>query len=240
VYAEAVQVVGTFVTIAGLVVVAPDAAGRVMPDTWRAVLSAGRWARGWLARWLPRLRRNAEVNAPTMSGTAQMGDSEVGFMTVTLHDPPTTLEERFDRINDAIASIYNQMDDLRSGQDQSRAESARRHDQLHRDHAELRQQLERQQKQRRQLDYRGFPLAALGALLAGLPDSWLVTAPVGPASPASPTWAWWPLLAAGLVVAGVGVRWLVHARGEVRRGWREGWAEVRPPKPTQEEQDDRP
>lgn len=60
---EWVQVLGSFVTIAGLVVVAPYEAGRTLPDLGHGVVTVLNRLRGWLARWLPFLRKNASVNA---------------------------------------------------------------------------------------------------------------------------------------------------------------------------------
>jgi len=90
---------------------------------------------------------------------------------------------------------------------------------------ELHRALEAQQDERSRLDARGIPLAAVGALLAGWPAAWL---PV-----------WWAvvLLLVGVVAGAVAARWLRSRPGspgawaEVRKGWREGWAEGRPPKP---------
>jgi hypothetical protein len=230
-YAEAVQVLGTLVTIAGLVVVAPYEAGRVVPAVWHSTAPTRNRVRGWLARWLKFLGRDISVNVGDLAGV-------LGMVTVSatgrvgLSGQGTT-QEQLDAIRAAVASIHTELDALRVENTTIRTELNAKLDQLYRDHEKLSQFVREQHERRRQLDARGFPLAALGALLAGVPDSWLATMPADSAAPVSPTWAWWPLAVVGLVAAVVAVRWLVHAWGEVAKGWREGWAEGRPPRPVQ-------
>lgn len=221
--AAAVQLWGTLVTITGLVVVAPYAVGRVIPDAWRATAGTRNRVRGWFARWIPALRRNVTVNVGVISGSLAHVTGEVHARLIP-GDKGST-EEQLAAIRRALDSIYGELDGLRAGQTKLRAELTERLARLEAAQDELRRALEAQQDERSRLDARGIPLAAVGALLAGWPAAWL------------PVWLAVVLLAAGGMAAYVAVRWLRSRPGdpgawaEVRKGWREGWAEARPPKP---------
>lgn len=242
-YAEVMQVVGTVVTITGLVVVAPYEAGRVVPDVWRAIRSGGRRARVWLSSWLPFLHLDATIHGVAGGSVAIARSAIWGVGRVGLTDQGTT-EEQLAAIRHAVESIYSELTGLREGQNALKAELTQRLDQLTQDLAELRRAIADQQQTQRKLNAKGFPLAALGALLAGTPASWLVLVPTDPAAAPRPTWAWWLLLGLGAVGMGVAEAWRRSqadaANGpqgwgvEFAKGWSEGWAEARPPRPAQE------
>ena len=214
-YAETVHLVGTFVTIIGLVVVAPFEAGRVLPDVFRAVLLGGRRVRAWFARWLPFLRRSVTfAGSGSVAGTSRVSGSAFGRR---VPGDEGSVEEQLVAIRRAVVLIHEELDGLRADQIALRHELTGRLERLVLDHAELRQSVEAYQSAERQLNAQGFPLAALGALLSGVPNPWLVTeTPSG----VSPTLAWWPLLAVGLVAVAVGGRWLFQSRDRVLEGWR--------------------
>ena len=205
---ELVQVLGALVTIAGLVIVAPFEAGRALPAVWRSTASAMRRARSWLSRWLPFLRRNIRVNIGSSTRvTSRVTASATGRMGLT--DQGTT-EEQLAAIRAAVASIHSELDGLRADDRALRAELTVKLDQLAEDHAALRRDLEEQWQEQGQLNARGFPLAAVGALLAGVPGSWLAAA------------GWWlagPLLAVWAVAAAIAGRWLWDARDQLAAGW---------------------
>lgn len=248
-FAEVVQMVGTVVTITGLVVVAPYEAGRVVPDVWRTIRSGGRRARDRLSRWLPFLHRGATVHGVVAGSVAVARSTIWGVGRVILTDQGT-MEEQVAAIRHAVESIHSELTGLREDQNALKAELIQRLDKLTRDLAELRLAIAEQQQTQRQLNAKGFPLAALGALLAGTPASWLVVVPSDPAAPPVPTWAWWLLLALGVVGMGVADAWRRShgdaASGrqgwgvEFARGWSEGWSEAWPPRPAQEPPPARP
>lgn len=128
---------------------------------------------------------------------------------------------QLESLRNALASVHNELDQLWAGHHELRAELVERLQRLEAEVAELQRQQDEQQEQARQVDARGFPLAAVGALVAGWPGEWLP----------------WPL---GVLLLGVGgaaawraVQWLRHgpdgqpgAAAEVRNGW----ADTLPPK----------
>jgi hypothetical protein len=205
---ELVQVLGALVTIAGLVIVAPFEAGRALPAVWRWTAPVRSRARELLSRVLPFLRRNIRVNIGSATGvTSRVTASITGRVGLT--DQGTT-KEQLAAIRAAVASIHSELDGLRAEDRAIRTELTVKLDQLAEDHAALRQALAEQRQEQGQLNARGFPLAAVGALLAGLPSSWLAAA------------GWWlggPLVAAGVVAAWVAVRWLWEARDKLAAGW---------------------
>jgi hypothetical protein len=202
---QSVQALGTVVTIVGLMIVAPYEAGRVPPAVWHSITRALSRVRGWLFRLL-RLGRNIQVNVGSVTGITSFGTASVyGRTGVT--DKGTT-KQQLAEIRAAVASIHAELDGLRAEDKAIRAELTVKLDHLAEDHAALRQAHEEQRQEAGQLNARGFPLAAVGALLAGLPGSWLA--------------AWWvavPLVGVGVVAAGVALRWLWEARDKLAEGW---------------------
>ncbi len=165
-----IQFIGTAVTVAGLIVAAPRTAGRVVADAGRFV----KRSRERLLRWL-RIRPR-EVNRGVLN--AQLS----GPPTATWHGRPVrqpikgTLKTRLTYLEQWTAELS---DDLR------RHEQATHHalrdlraqlNDLSANHSQLRVQIELESAEQETLNHRGFPLAALGALLAGIPGAWLAAA----------------------------------------------------------------
>lgn len=204
-----VPLLGTLVTVTGLVVAAPHAAGRMLPDVWASIRHSSHQLRGWAARWLPWLRREGVLHAA--SGAAAGGLVFRGKARARGVVGGGTVAEQLASLHRAVESIHGELDELRSEHKALGDELHGRLDQLSAELSELRQHVEAQEEQARQVDARGFPLAAVGALVAGLP-----AAPL--------TWGWWVLVAVGGAGAAVAVRWLWEpgsTRAEVAMGWRE-------------------
>jgi len=204
---ETVQVLGALVTIVGLVIVAPYEVGRVLPALWHSITQALGRARGWLVRVL-RLRKPQTFNVGSMTAALSGGSVSVtGRVGVT--DQGTT-KQQLTAIRAALVSIYGELDALRAEDGAIRAEMTAKVNQLAEDHAATRRTLEEQQRVQGQLNARGVPLAAIGALLTGLPGAWVTAG------------GWWfggPLLAIGGVAAAVAARWLCDARHKLAEGW---------------------
>lgn len=206
--AEMMQFLGALVTIAGLVVVAPFEAGRALPALRGSVARTAVRARNFLSRWLPFLRTNVLVDPGGISShTPAVSGSITGRMRLV---PRGTPEEQVIMIWREVDSIYTELDGLRAEDGKIRTELIAKFRQLAEDHAALRQALEEERQEQGQINARGFPLAAVGALLAGVPGAWL---------PA----AWWFvggfLGIVGLVAAGVAALWLWGAKDKLAAGW---------------------
>lgn len=200
--AEWVQWLGTFVTISGLVVVAPYEAGRMLPDLWAAAVEKGNRARVWLARWLPSLRRERLVNAGGIA-TSLSGVQGSIYGRVGLSDKGTTADQ-LAALRAALGAVHQELDGLRADMHKTRTELTGRLDQHAQDLAQLRQAVELYRREQGEVNARGFPLAAVGALLAGLPGLFV-------------SWWWAPLFALVLYVA---LRWLWDSRIRLADGWR--------------------
>ncbi len=164
------QVLGTLVTIAGLVVVAPSAAGRAIATPIRYVRDKLSELRSCVAR---RLRRRppdihecaGTVHAhsraffnpmvrPSLNGSGTNEDRLVALerSTLALREEVTDLGATSHQLTTAITSLANK---------------------ANAQHIELKTRIEADRVSSEVLNTRGFPLAAAGALLSGLPDRWL-------------------------------------------------------------------
>lgn len=223
-YAETVQAAGTLITIAGLVVVAPVAAGRVLPELWQWNRQQMRRVRGWVARFLPFLRRHGTIH--TVSGSAVGTSGTTGWAAgrAPLSDQGTT-EQQLAAIRRAVEAIYSELSGLRAEQSALRAELLERLEQLRQDHTQLQHLVHKQRDEQNLINARGFPLAAAGALLAGTPSTWLVKANASAQgfTTSAPTLLWWLLVVVGAVALVVAVRWVWQLRQELGTGWREGF-----------------
>lgn len=202
-----VQIVGTVVTVAGLVVVAPREAGRVPADLWRWVRRAGATLRGWAARVLPFLRRTHSATlAGTMPITSASLTGEVsvrnGLTSTGSHD------EQLEQLRQAVVGLRGEIDAL-DGRTFRRFEGVhKRVTEVEAAHRDFAAKIEEQMRSAAVLNARGFPLAAAGAVLAGIPFAF-------------ESWWWTPLFALVLVVSAFG---LARARKELAAGWRMGRA----------------
>jgi hypothetical protein len=204
---ETVQALGAFVTIVGLMVVAPFEAGRVPPAVWHTITRALNRSRGWLSRWLPFLRRDLTHSIGSASAiTSAVTVSAFGRSGVT--DKGTT-KQQLAAIRAALTSIHGELDGLRAEDIAIRAEMTAKFRQLSEDHLATRQALEEQKREQGALNARGVPLAAVGALLTGVPGSWVAAG------------GWWltvSLLLVGLVAAGVALHGLWKKRHKLALG----------------------
>jgi hypothetical protein len=167
---DGVRLAGIFAALAGAAYVAPYAFGRL-------VAPAVKQAR----RLINRLLRRRRGQAVTLSG---IGSSEgFGFATVTAtgrawkDDEP--IDAKIDRLHEWVDDLYQ------------RVEAARRHaaslvddlamrtsadlDVIRGEHSALASRVAADKREDERLNTDGFPLIALGIILGGLPDHWLVT-----------------------------------------------------------------
>lgn len=200
---------GTLVTILGLVAVAPREAGRAVPALGHSVKRGADRARTSLSKLLPFLRRPGQHNPASLNASIPIVSTVSAFGRVGLTGQGSP-HEQLTAIRAAIVSIHAELDWLRAESAATRAEMSGKLNRLAEDHAALREALDAQRSEQEQVNARAFPMAALGAALAGFPGPWLVAG------------GWWltTLLAlAGAVAACVAIRWLWEARAELCAGW---------------------
>lgn len=204
-YLDGIRVFGAVLTILGLVVIAPRAALEFVRSP---VIAVSAIRRIWTAP------KDALVSAPPARAEAYALSSEVKVtddVTARMYSQEEwriaklelEVEDLKVILNSQQLSISALQDNAREAQDaqnrQIEAVSSRT--------AEIYQEVHDQRVEREVLDASGFPLAAIGALIAGVPGAFLVVRVVTSAGTVeSPTWIWWACL-----VLGVGsIVWVVY------------------------------
>lgn len=189
---ECVQALGTITTMAGLLVIAPYQAGRSPRDLVRAIAGFLKRLRGG--------RRRVVVHAATAWGTGRAGTPHI---RVGLRDDAGT-EEKILYLLRAVDGIHDEIVKVKSEAVRRDAEVDQRFAQIEKGHTALAQYIDQQKRDAEHLNARGFPIAILGAFLAGVPF-WLVG------------WGWIPLYLFTIVVVIRGVRRSLPA---LRDGWK--------------------
>jgi hypothetical protein len=180
-----VQVVGAAVTIAGLLVVAPKEAGRVFP----AMLA---WAKRWLTgRRRQQIERNEPVGITDQVMWTLGGEGSLRAVGTT--------EDQLAMIRGQLQEVRKELDQVKVDSQAIRAEMKEGLGKIAEDHDALKALQEQRQREQGQLNAKGFPLAAVGALLSGFPGLWLAD---------WPTWVSVVLLVVGGVTLLVAGRWL--------------------------------
>jgi septal ring factor EnvC (AmiA/AmiB activator) len=169
--------------VAGTVVTAPMGARHIVQSVSAVVRAAGRRLWGWLARWVPWLRRRPitrEIKqaqetwsalAPTLASVDLSWDEEA---------PP---QAQIQRLREQIADVLGEVNRVSQHRE---ADLARVRERLERLVAELRgrlDELERRfaaaERQAALIDARGLPLIGFGILLTGIPEELACFAPLG-------------------------------------------------------------
>lgn len=197
-----VEVLGTVVTIIGLVVVAPYEAGRLVAELSRALVRLGHKARASAARVLPFLRRDATVHGVAAHGSIKAGGSARVIARAGLR-PDRNVEDRLNVLERAVTGIWAEVDDLRNDHREEVAELRRQIEAVSGEVAALRRTVDERYQNARELNARGFPLAAVGVVVANVPSLFL-------------SW-WWLLLFIPLC-------WVAVA--PVRKTARDTWSEI--------------
>ncbi|MDF9875626.1 hypothetical protein [Cellulosimicrobium cellulans] len=193
-----IAAVGTALAVTGLLAAAPRASGEALAIPVRGLLRL--LARVWpgLRRAEVKTARGGSTSTVTVSGRAR-GDS---------WNESGSVEERIAHLRAGVLRLQREIDEVHSRIDEA---TKARLDEIRRVEEELRQELREldrkllaSEKQTHDIQTRGFPLAATGALVAGVP--WLFTNPTG--------------LGFALVAGGYGV-WLAwRPITDVCRAWR--------------------
>ncbi|MFC4628011.1 hypothetical protein ACFO6V_07195 [Promicromonospora alba] len=190
---ECVQALGTITTMAGLLVIAPYQAGRSPRDLGRAI--ARLWKR--LRHGRPQVVVRGAFGAATGNLTASV------YGRVGVRDDAST-EEKIRYLLHAVDGIHDEIAKVRSEAAGRNSEINQQIAQIEEGHAALTQHIDQQARDAEHLNARGFPIAILGAFLAGVPF-WLVG------------WGWIPLYLFTITVVVLGVR---RSLAALRDGWK--------------------
>ncbi|PTU55367.1 hypothetical protein DBB34_14515 [Sphaerisporangium cinnabarinum] len=166
-----VTAAGTALAVIGLLAAAPQAAGEALAIPVRGLLRL-------LARVWPGLRQ-VEVKKASGGSVVTFGISSRG--RGDSWNESGSVEERIAHLRASVLRLQGDIDELHNRIDEaakaSREEIRRVEAKLQHELRELDLKLRASEKEAHDIQTRGFPLAATGALVAGVP--WLFTNPIG-------------------------------------------------------------
>lgn len=174
--------VGVGIAVVGAVVVAPSGTRLLVRSAWVWLRRQGARTRGQLARFLPFLRRDLNVQGVTASIGVGLGG--VGTLTVSgrAWHPTASVDERIEALHQHITEVEGRLNEVSQqlSQETSKRERALAELEagLSAETAKLRRLLEEQEHRAARVDARGLPVIALGIVLSGIPDQ-LASIPYG-------------------------------------------------------------
>jgi hypothetical protein len=193
---------GVVITLLGALVINPSATDHYMRGVADQGVAGARQARGYLARYIPALRRDAEVHAVTAAVSTSWGNVTgtargiVGWsVTATTDEKLALLDLRSRRLHDEIGDLQA---DLRNTEKRLSREHAEAVAALRHEDSELREALETFQQESVRADASALPVIVVGVVLGGLADD----------ASGFPMWVW----SLGLVlVSGYAIRrcWVI-------------------------------
>lgn len=163
------------------VVVAPSGTRVLVRSAWVWLRRQGARTRGQLARFLPFLRRDLNVQGVTASIGVGLG---VGTSTGSgrAWHPTASVDERIEALHQHMTEVEGQLNEVSQqlSQETSKRERALAELEagLRAETAELCRLLEEQEHRAARVDARGLPVIALGIVLSGIPDQ-LASIPYG-------------------------------------------------------------
>ena len=193
---------GVVITLLGALVINPKATEHYLRGIADRAVAATTQARGFLARFIPALRRDAQVHAVTAAMSTSWGNFTgtargiVGWSdTATVDEKLALLDERSRRLHDEIGDLQA---DLRKTEKRLCQEQAKVVAALRDEDRQIREALEAFQQESVQSNASALPVIVAGAVLGGLADD----------ASEFQVWAWLLFL---VVVCGYAVRrsWVI-------------------------------
>lgn len=171
--ADWVRRVGVLVALVGTLVAAPEGTVLIGRWIWAALRAIGWRIRFFLARILPFLRRSANVQGVTASGSVRFPSFSVRASGLMLL-PDADLKERVDLLDEHIVRAFGEIEKARQEAAAGDAELRRI---IEQQAGELRANAEAHQaahaaaqRQSAQVDARGVVLIGAGVVMTGVPD----------------------------------------------------------------------
>jgi hypothetical protein len=191
--ADWVRRFGVLVALVGTLVAAPEGTVLIGREIWTALRTARRRIWGSLARFLPFLRRSANVQGVTASSSTRAPSPSMRATGLQLR-PDADLKERVDLLDQHIVQAFREIETVRQ---EAAAGDAALRQKIEREVNDLRAAIDvhqaahtAAQRQSAQVDARGVVLIGAGVVMTGVPDG-LATFP----------WSGWLVIALVLVVA---------------------------------------
>lgn len=176
--AAAVQMLGTVVTIAGLMVVAPHAMGAIGRTVWSALVKLVRSFRK--ASTPPPVPVNRGALFATLPGVSiARGGSSRLYADGSVEDRLKALLSEIERLSATVVGLESRLEklagEMREGLAASEVRVAEVRDEAKHGIEALAEKYEKEKRHQERLNTFGFPVAAFGALLAGTPSIWLLS-----------------------------------------------------------------
>jgi hypothetical protein len=200
--ADVVRRVGVAVSAAGAIEAAPD----VVAWFWRSTAEPRHRMRGWLARWLPWLRRSATVQGVTAQATVRMKKPGVsGYGAAGDPNAPAWVQVR--ELRQLHRQLEGRVGDLqaetRKETEAVRAELRHAVEEFQEGHRDITVRIEADKERAMQADARGILVVVFGVVLSGVPAG----------AARWPVLAWSAMAAAIAAAAWVGILVATTARG---------------------------
>jgi hypothetical protein len=206
--ADCVRRVGVLVALVGTLVAAPEGTLLIGRWIWAALRAVGLRIWVFLARFLPFLRRSANVQGVTASGRVRFPSFSVRASGLELL-PDADLKERMDLLDEHIVRAFGEIE-------KARQETAAGDEELRRiieqQAGELRAVAEAHkvahaaaQRQSAQVDARGVVLIGAGVVMTGVPDGLAVF-----------PWSGWLVVALALAGTAWAIVWVVSDMRKTR------------------------
>ena len=166
--------VGVVIAVVGAVVVAPEGTRLLLKGIRAWFRRRGQQVRDQLARFLPFLRQDVNIQVKATGGSLSTGVALLGSARGCAWDPSAPVDERIEKLLEYIAEIERQMDTVnqRLAQETSDRQQAVAELRvlLDAELADQRRLLDKREEQAAAIDARGLPVIGWGILLSGVPD----------------------------------------------------------------------
>jgi hypothetical protein len=206
--ADWVRRFGVLVALVGTLVAAPEGTVLIGRWIWAALRAIRQRIRVFLARFLPFLRRNANVQGVTAWGGVRFPSMSVRASGLQLL-PDADLKERVDLLDEHIVRAFREIEKARQEAAAGDAELRRI---IEQEAGELRGSVEAHQaahaaaqRQSAQVDARGVVLIGAGVVMTGVPDG-LAAFP----------WSGWLVVALALAGTAWATAWVVSDMRKTR------------------------
>jgi len=181
--ADIIRYLGVGVAVIGTAIAAPAGVGLITRSIGRRSRAMARRARGALARFIPALRRDVTVHAVTASARASLAGSASVSVTGFGWQPDADLDSKVERLREMIEAVMGDVGRAREEARQADGALADRISSVEQDLAqrleELRNRIERAERDAARTDARGVLLLGLGVVLTGIPTELADVAVVG-------------------------------------------------------------
>lgn len=208
--ADWVRRFGVFVAFVGTLVAAPEGTVLIGRWIWAALRATGRRIQVFLARFLPFLRRSANVQGVAASGRVRFPSFSMRASGLKLL-PDADLKERVDLLDEHMVRAFREIEKARQEAATGDAELRRI---IEQQAGELRAAAEAHQvahaaaqRQSAQVDARGVALIGAGVVMTGVPDG-LAAFP----------WSGWLVVTLALTWTAWATFWVVSDMRKTRMG----------------------